>query len=235
MLNYSTKQKIFRFGALGFMAFFVIGGSVAYYYGFQMTQDAKRSLADEQQKQAAIEKSKTQENVFVQDVVLPIKPVENDPAVVPDSIPRSENFQLREIVFNGYGNGGSTDGEIKDTPLKVSNVYSEVLVSKDGKEVKLYISWKTNKLAKSNVSYSRSGGADIILSEDGAGYSHSLVIGKFEFDTRYTYSVKASDRWGNVAKSDDFVAFSAKKENNIFTVLSNEFNKMFGWVGTMNK
>lgn len=206
----------------------LVAGGIFFYYS--RINNAKQAAIDEKQKQAAIEKAETTENAFVSDVSMAL---DSKPEVVPipESIPRSENFQMREVVFGGYET--TMGGEMKDSPLKVYDVRSEALVSKDGKQAKLYISWRTNKLAISQVVYSKNGATPDILLEDGLGFSHALIIGKFDFDTRYTYIVKAKDRWGNPAQSEQFSAYSGKKADSIVTLIANEFKKMFSWTGVM--
>lgn len=208
--------------------FLVVGGG---FLAYSKISNSRQAAIDEQQKQAAVEKAKSQENAFVSDVLNSLKD-EAKTLPIPASVPRSENFQMREVVFGGFET--TSGGEMKDTPLKIYDVRSESLVSKDGKQAKLYISWRTNKLAVSQVVYAKPGSSPNILLEDGVGFSHALIIGKFDFDTRYTYVVKAKDRWGNEAESEQLNAYSGKKADSIITLISNEFKKIFNWTGATN-
>lgn len=218
-----SRKMMFRGGMILLVLVLFVGGIFFYY---SRMDNAKQVAFDEQQKQAAIEKAKTTENAFVSDVSTALNKEEKT-VFIPKSIPKSENFQMREVVFGGYET--TMGGEIKDAPLKIYDVRSEALTSKDGKQAKLYISWRTNKLAVSQVIYSKPGKAPDILLEDGVGFSHALIIGKFDFDTRYSYVVKAKDRWGNSVESDQFSAYSGKKADSIIEMIANEFKDIFSW------
>jgi hypothetical protein len=225
-MYYEKRRKIFNFLGIVAVIVFAVSGLLFYYSGFKVAQ---KTLEEEKQKQEAVEKAKSKENVFVNDVSSMMQKEQEQTKLVPIYIPKSENFQMREVVIGGYET--SMGGEMKDSPLKVYDVRSEVLSSKDGKNVKLYISWKTNKLAISEVHYSKAGGVPNVLSEEGPGFSHALIIGKFDFSTRYTYSVKAKDRWGNQVESDEFIAYSGQKTDSVFMLITKEFKKLFNWTG----
>ncbi len=226
MQNYLSKQKINRKkNGVVLMLFLVLAGILL---GYFFLQKAKRTAEVEIQKQAALEKAKIKENVFVGDTEI----VEKKTAEVvslPAFVPRSENFQMREAIFGNYD--PSAGDEVKSTPLKLFDVRSEVLVSEDGKESKLFIAWRTNKLAISQVIYAKNTEPVSLLSEDGLSFSHALIVGKFDFDTRYTYHVKAKDRWGNEVRSEDFNVYSGKKADSVFLLITSEFKKLFNWMG----
>ena len=225
MLKYFPKQKNpWKKASRILLLLFVVAGIALGYY---WVRNARQIAEDKIQKQLAIEKAKSTENVFVGDSVVEEKKAEV--TQLPTFVPRSENFQMREAIFGSYE--PTTGGEVKSTPLKISDVRSEVLVSKDGKEAKLYIAWKTNKLAVSQILYSKNATQPNLLSEDGLSLSHALILGKFDFDTRYTYYVKAKDRWGNEIRSAEFSIYSGQKADSVFFLIANEFKKIFKWTG----
>lgn len=226
MLNYfPKKEKNWKKAGVVLMLFLVVAGLSL---GYVALQNAKRAAELELQKQAALEKAKSQENVFVGDPVI-VEKKTAEVATLPAFVPRSENFQMREAIFGSYD--PSVGNEVKSTPLKVFDVRSEVLVSKDGKEAKLFIAWRTNKLAVSQVFYSKEAASPNLLSEDGLSLSHALILGKFDFGTRYTYYVKAKDRWGNEVRSEELSVYSGQKTDSVFLLITNEFKKLFNWTG----
>ena len=212
-------------GSALLLLFLVAGISLGYYW----VRNSQKVAEDEIQKQIAIEAAKSSENVFIGDALVDPKKAATETVSLPVFVPRSENFQMREAIFGSFE--PSMGGEVKSTPLEVFDVRSELLVSKDGKEAKLFIAWRTNKLAISQVIYSKNADPANLLSEDGLSLSHALILGKFDFDTRYTYYVKAKDRWGNEIRSDDFSVYSGQKEDSVFLLIANEFKKLFKWTG----
>ena len=121
-------------------------------------------------------------------------------------------------------------GDVKNMPLQITDVKGETLVSKDGKQTRLLFSWKTNKLATSSVSYAKNDGPDkTTLTEAGPGFSHALIL-NFEPSTRYTYSITASDSWGNTVSSEKFSAFTSTKSDNVIDLITAQFKQMFSWI-----
>ena len=146
---------------------------------------------------------------------------------VPVGFSQSENFMMKEVTFGGYEVDMS--GEAKNTPLVISDVKGETVISKDGKQTKLLFTWKTSKLATSVVTYAKNDGPiKNTLEEKGPGLSHALVL-NFEPSTRYTYSISATDRWGNVSDSDKFTTFTSTKSDNVIDVIIEQFKQMFSW------
>lgn len=140
----------------------------------------------------------------------------------------SENYRIRDIAVGG-GNivlAATTES----LPLKVSDVHSETLMSKDGKKIQLLLSWKTNKLAKSEVGYSsNTKGTEKKIKDDGYGFSHALVLNSLEPSTRYLFTVRVSDRSGNVVNSDTLAVYTGSKPISVFDLISNQMNDIFGW------
>ena len=146
----------------------------------------------------------------------------------PDYISQSEHYASREITFGGYEVDMS--GESKNSPLIISDVRGETVISKDGKSTKFLFSWKTNKAATSEVTYAKNDGpTKNTLSEPGPGLVHALIL-NFEPATRYVYYITAKDRWGNSATSDKFSAYTAIKSDNIIDLIAQQFKQIFSWV-----
>jgi hypothetical protein len=177
-------------------------------------------------KQVELSIPESAQNVFINDVS-GVQPV-GDQINFPSSVPQSENYAVREITFGGYEVDMSS--EAKNIPLNISNIKSEKMVSKDGKSTSLLFSWKTNKLATSEVTYAKNDGlTKNTLSEQGPGLSHALIL-NFEPATRYTYSITAKDRWGNTTTSEKFSAYTSIKSNNIVDIMAQQFKQIFSWV-----
>lgn len=145
----------------------------------------------------------------------------------PNYISQSEHYASREITFGGYEVDMS--GESKNSPLIISDVRGETVISKDGKSTKFLFSWKTNKAATSEVTYAKNDGpTKNTLSEPGPGLVHALIL-NFEPATRYVYYITAKDRWGNSATSDKFSAYTAIKSDNIVDLIAQQFKQIFSW------
>lgn len=145
----------------------------------------------------------------------------------PEGFSHSENYMMKEITFGGYEI--DIAGEAKNDPLVISDVKGETVISKDGKETKLLFTWKTSKMATSVVTYAKNDGPiKNNLEEKGPGLAHALIL-NFEPSTRYTYSISATDRWGNVANSEKFTTFTSTKSDNVIDLIIQQFKQMFSW------
>ncbi len=216
------KQKLSRFFIAGGAALVVlILAAIAIFYGWKI-------IKENEKKQPEVEIS-IPENVkeaFVNDVSGVQEIEENAESFKGYS--RSENYMLKEITFGGYE--VDMAGEAKNTPLVISDIKGETVLSKDGKQTKLLFTWKTSKLATSVVTYAKNDGPiKNTVEEKGPGLSHALIL-NFEPSTRYTYSISATDRWDNVANSDKFTTFTSTKSDNIIDVIIEQFKQMFSWV-----
>lgn len=143
------------------------------------------------------------------------------------SIAKSENFKLKEISFGGVLLA-SANGE--NLAVEISDVKSEVFATRDGKQSQILISWKTNKLALSEISYSKS---DIknskTLEEKNYGFNHSVVLNKLDLATTYVYQIKVRDRWGNEISSERFGVYTGSKMVSVFDLILKAVNETFGW------
>ena len=141
----------------------------------------------------------------------------------------SESFQVRQISFGGEGNIVVDQSEI--LPLDIYDVRSEVLESKNSDEgSKVLITWKTNKLALSDLSYSkRNGSGAATVSESFYGFAHSIVVDDLESGTGYVYVIGARDRFGNQVASDRYAVYTGTRLLSVFEMLSTATKDVFGW------
>lgn len=144
----------------------------------------------------------------------------------------SENFRATNVNVGGdiviLGNGENADLEIFD-------IKSESFVAGKQDEVKLVISWKTNKMAISQLDYSKNNGQSArTLEENSYGFSHSAVITELEPRTSYIYQIKGKDRWANELSSDFFGIYTASKPISIFELIVNALAEVFGWAVNKN-
>ena len=143
------------------------------------------------------------------------------------SISSSENFKMREISFGGVL-VASANGE--NLPIEISDMKSEIFMTKDGKQAEILISWKTNKLATSEVEYSKS---DVknpkVLEENNYGFNHSVLLAKLDLGTTYVYRIKTKDRWGNEIASERFGIYSGSKLVSVFDLIIKAVDETFSW------
>lgn len=141
----------------------------------------------------------------------------------------SENFSISNIRFGSSIVLANENDELSE--FELTEVKSNTVSSENRKDNKILITWRTNKLASSTVEYSKSGGiAEKTLNEAGFGFNHAIVLSGLDPGTRYLYSIKARDRWGNEVQSDNYAAYISKPIGSILDVISGEFNDIFSWL-----
>ncbi len=139
----------------------------------------------------------------------------------------SEKFQINQISFGGDMAIGASD---ESTPIEISDIRSETFMTKNKDEVKLLVSWNTNKMAVSEIDYGKSGAQAVkTLKEDKYGFGHTVVLAKLDPATTYNYQVRAQDRWGNNLSSDRYAAYTGSKMVSVFELISKALNDIFGW------
>jgi len=222
MTNENTRfAKLFRVGGIILTLLFLAGG-IAYYVYKNLVNVSKKNTTPT----VEISIPEGTENVFINDISGVQEVGENK--TVPISISQSEHYTIKEITFGGYEVDMS--GEAKNTILRITDVKGETLISKDGKQTRLLFSWKTNKLATSEVTYAKNDGPiKNTLNEQDPGLSHALIL-NFEPATRYTYYITAKDRWGNTVTSEKFTAYTSTKSDNVVDMIAQQFKQIFGWM-----
>lgn len=140
----------------------------------------------------------------------------------------SENFEIKNVRFGGDF-AFSGDGT-EDLPFKITDVRSETFMTKKQDETKLAITWKTSRMARSAVKYSKSGSADErTVQEDGYGFNHGIIIGKLDASSAYTYTISVKDRRGNEVNSDKYGLYTGTKLMSVFDMISKAAQDVFGW------
>lgn len=145
----------------------------------------------------------------------------------PDTISlKSENFKVKQIRF-----GGSVAAvPDENIPPQISDIKSETILDKKQEEARLIISWKTNKLAISEIEYAKNNGDNPKKAVESAyGFGHSATITDIEPATAYIYLIKAKDRWGNETNSGYYAAFANSKTVSVFELIGKNFQEIFGW------
>lgn len=155
---------------------------------------------------------------------------EDVPLVVPDDFANyeSENFKAGEIVFLGEAEFLLGDEGIE--PLTLEGIRGEAFTEKNKQEVKLVISWKTNKLSQAEISYAKGiGQTPTTVSEEDYSYNHSMIITGLDPASTYLYTVKALDRFGNVATSEPYAVFTGARSVSLFDLIAGAIGDVFGW------
>lgn len=145
----------------------------------------------------------------------------------PAAIASSENFKLKEISFGGVLLA-SANGE--NLPLEIYDDKSDNFLSRDGKQSQVLISWKTNKLAVSEITYSKNNsGNEKTLVEKSYGFNHSVVLSKLDLASTYVYKIKTKDRWGNEMSSERFGVYTGSKMVSVFDMIMKAVDETFSW------
>lgn len=152
------------------------------------------------------------------------------PLVLPDDLAsyESENFKAGEIVLLGEAEFLLGDEGIE--PLSLEGIRGEAFTEKNKQEVKLVISWKTNKLSQAEIAYAKGiGQAPTVVTEEDYSYNHSMIITGLDPASTYLYTVKALDRFGNVAMSEPYAVFTGARSVSLFDLIAGAIGDVFGW------
>lgn len=140
----------------------------------------------------------------------------------------SENFGIREIKFGG--DVALLAASDQDVPIKITDIRSEVITTKNQDEFKLLVYWKTNKLAESSIEYSNMGGSNShVVKENDYGYSHSIILSGLQPATAYVYQINARDKWGNTIDSDRYSAYTGSKQASVIDLIMGAVKDTFSW------
>jgi len=144
-----------------------------------------------------------------------------------DPIAQSENYQSTLITFGG--NTAMPDN-LKEVALKIEEVKSELLTTKDQEEIKLLISWKTNKTSISEIEYGRSANQlEKKVKESKYGYRHSSMLSSLDPATAYVYRIRSKDKWGNEKISENFAFYTGAPNVSLIDLLLGTFKDVFSW------
>lgn len=149
---------------------------------------------------------------------------------VPSQMYSSQNFRSPQISFGGDAIALSS-GQQSDAP-EISDMRSELLITKTDQQVKYLLTWKTNKLCRSSIEYMREGQSEgKTVADNSFGFVHSVEIAPLNYATSYSYVITASDKWGTETKSDKLAFYTGAQNVSIFDLLGGAFKDMFGWSG----
>ncbi len=141
---------------------------------------------------------------------------------------QSENFRVGDISI-----GGEAEfllSEDSPEPLEVNSIRGEAFTEKNKQEVKLVVSWRTNKLAKSVISYSKGvGQAKKSISEDDYSLNHSVIIPGLDQASTYVYEITSNDRFGNEIVSESHAVYTGSRTVSLFDLIANAVGEVFGW------
>ncbi len=154
--------------------------------------------------------------------------VENQIPLFGDTNYQSENFRVGDISI-----GGEAEfllSEDSPEPLEVSSIRGEAFTEKNKQEVKLVVSWRTNKLAKSVISYSKGvGQAKKSITEEDYSLNHSVIIPGLDQASTYVYDIVSSDRFGNEIVSESHAVYTGSRTVSLFDLIANAVGDVFGW------
>ncbi|MDO8240704.1 MAG: fibronectin type III domain-containing protein [Candidatus Moranbacteria bacterium] len=140
----------------------------------------------------------------------------------------SENFTIKQVRFGGDTLVAGDDQE--SLPIEIYDIKSEVFADKKGEESRAVITWKSNKLTNSEISYAKNNGqGSKTAKENGFGFSHSLVLPNLAQGTGYLYQIKSKDRWNNSLTSGFYGIYSGSRAVSVFELVGKAFDDIFGW------
>ncbi|MDD3498146.1 MAG: fibronectin type III domain-containing protein [Candidatus Moranbacteria bacterium] len=141
---------------------------------------------------------------------------------------QSENYKINQIRFGG--SVALADEQERGLALELSDIKSEMVISRENEEPKFLLSWKTNKASVSEVVYAKDDGGDMkTFRESDYGLEHSVSLSDMELSTIYIYKITAKDRWGNEKVSDYFSMYTGEKDASIFDLIVNSIEETFSW------
>ncbi len=141
---------------------------------------------------------------------------------------KSENFKAGEIVF--LGDTQFLLGDEGVEPLTLEGIRGEAFTEKNKQEVKLVITWKTNKLSSAEIAYAKGiGQTPKTVTEDDYSYNHSVILTGLDPASTYLYTVKAADRFGNVVTSEPYAVFTGARSVSLFDLIAGAIGDVFGW------
>ncbi len=141
---------------------------------------------------------------------------------------QSENFRAGDIAIGGEAEFLLT--EDTPEPIAISAIRGEAFTEKNKQEVKLVLSWKTNKLAKSEVAYSKGAGqSPKTAAEEDYALNHSLIISGLDQASTYVYTIASQDRFGNKTTSAAYAIYTGARSVSLFDLIASAVGDIFGW------
>lgn len=148
------------------------------------------------------------------------------PASAKGIVLASENYKAKQIRFGGSVAVLSDE----NIPIKITDVKGETFLDKKQEEAELVISWRTNKLAISEIEYYQNNGQNPKKeNEKSFGFNHGMIISGLEPAKAYIYSIKSRDRWGNETASDYYAVYTGSRMVSVFELIVKALEETFGW------
>jgi hypothetical protein len=146
---------------------------------------------------------------------------------------QSENFRVGDIAIGGEAQ--FLMNEDTPEPLVITSIRGEAFTEKSKQEVKLVVSWRTNKLAQSTVSYSKGvGQAKKSIEEEDYSLNHSVIIPGLDQASTYVYEITSNDRFGGVTTSESHAVYTGSRTVSLFDLIANAVSEVFGWAVKKN-
>lgn len=211
------KNKKRVIWVLIFLLLPLIGGGVFWYLtsGRSIEQPIEESVPTEVSKPASIP--------------VTTAPTETEPVpLYGDANYWSENYRVGDIAIGGEAEFFLSDDD--PSPLEITDVRGDAFTEKNKQEVRLVLTWRTNKLAKADVEYSKGvGQTPKISSEDDYSLNHSLIISGLDQASTYVYTIKSRDRFGNERASDPHAVYTGSRTVSLFDLIADAVGDVFGW------
>ncbi len=211
------KNKKRVMWVLIFLFLLLIGGGAFWFfrYGQPIEQPAEEAVPTEASKPAAIP--------------VTAAPAETDPApLYGDANYWSEHYRVGDIAIGGEAEFFLSDDD--PSPLEITDVRGDAFTEKNKQEVRLVLTWRTNKLAKADVEYSKGvGQTPKVSSEDEYSLNHSLIISGLDQASTYVYTIKSKDRFGNEEASDPHAVYTGSRTVSLFDLIADAVGDVFGW------
>ena len=141
---------------------------------------------------------------------------------------QSENFRAESIVIGGEAELFVPEDDL--SPLEITDIRGESFTEKNKQEVRLTVTWQTNKLSQAEIEYSKGAGqTSKIAQEESFGLSHSITIPGLDQASTYVYIIKSEDRFGNVVSSEQHAVYTGSKTVSLFDLIADAVGEVFGW------
>ncbi|MBT3356534.1 hypothetical protein HN784_04925 [bacterium] len=153
---------------------------------------------------------------------------ETEDSVFEEPVFKSENYQIKQVTFGGDITIPLDDAQNRS--LEIEDVISELLTTSDQEDVKLVVSWKTNKPAISTIDYGKDlNSAKETIEESSYGFTHSTILSGLDYSSAYSYTIKTKDRWDNEFDSKEFAFYTGAPKVSLIDLLFGAFADVFGW------
>jgi hypothetical protein len=142
---------------------------------------------------------------------------------------RGEKNRLPQVAFGGgltafFPGLGEPLG-----PLDIENTQSEIVRTKEKKELQLVAKWTTRRPIRCTVEFGKSGGAAKSVEEEFFAIEHSAVLENLDSSSTYFYSITARDKLGGETVSEKFAVYTGAPDVSFFDLLAGAFKDAFGW------